>query len=151
MEMATGSLEEQRLARLQRELEIREREEQAARRELLRLTERLAGQTRELARTRRLEQTVAALTLALRETGGDIERALDSRAWRWGHLVTRTLSRIARRPVRTEGALAAALARIERAQSATHIDLSQGASAPAGRTGSRSRPAPEPLSPSRQR
>ena len=51
----------------------------------MRLTERLAQQTRELARTRRLEQTVSALSVALRQTGGDVERALDSRAWRLGH------------------------------------------------------------------
>ncbi len=132
---------------LERELKIGDREEQAARREAMRLTERLAGQTRELARTRRLEQTVSALSVALRQTSADIERALDSRAWRWGHRITRTLSRLARRPVRTEGALAAALARIERVQSATHIDLSSGSAADAARGGSLSHAAVETLSP----
>src|SRR5271157_1313456 len=147
--MVTGSLEEQTVARLERELEIRDREEHAARREMMRLTERLAQQTRELARTRRLEQTVSALSVALRQTGADIERALDSRAWRLGHSITRTLSRIARRPVRTEGALVAALARIERVQSVAQIDAPQRA---AGRTGpatQRARPSTAPWSPTR--
>src|SRR5208283_1658039 len=145
--MVTGSLEEQRVARLERELEIRDREEHAARREMMRLTERLAQQTRELARTRRLEQTVSALSVALRQTGADIERALDSRAWRLGHSITRTLSRIARRPVRTEGALVAALARIERVQEATHIDLLPRAPDASGRSGSGSPPTSAPLAP----
>ena len=87
---------------------------------MTRLTERLARQPRELEaavmRARRLEQRVSALSVALSQTRGDIERALGSRAWRLGHLTTRTLSRIAGRTVRTEGALAAALARIERVQ-----------------------------------
>src|SRR5208283_871183 len=148
--MVTGSLEEQRVARLERELEIRDREEHAARREMMRLTERLAQQTRELARTRRLEQTVSALSVALRQTSGDIERALDSRAWRLGHFITRSLSRIARRPVRTEGALAAALARIERVQRATHIDLSPSPSPAGGRRGPASQTAVAPLPPVRR-
>ncbi len=108
------------LSQLERELKIRDRDEQAARREVTRLTERLARQPRELeeavARARRLEQTVSALSVVLRQTRGDIERALGSHAWRLGHLATRTLSRIAGRTVRTEGALVAALARIERVQ-----------------------------------
>jgi O-antigen biosynthesis protein len=73
-------------------------------------------------RTRGLEQSVSALSVGLRQTRDDIERAARSRAWRLGHLVTRTLSRIARRPVRTQGALAAALARIDRVQSAVRIE-----------------------------
>jgi spore maturation protein CgeB/GT2 family glycosyltransferase len=79
------------------------------------------------ARTRRLEQSVSALSVGLRQTRGDIERAIRSRAWRLGHLVTRTLSRIARRPMRTQGALAAALARIDRVQSAARPELAAGA------------------------
>jgi GT2 family glycosyltransferase/spore maturation protein CgeB len=125
------------VAGLQRELKIRDRDEQAARREMLRLTERLASQTRERdefrdraerasRKARRLEQTVSVLSVALRQTKGDVERALGSRAWRIGHFTTRTLSRIAGRQVRTEGALVAALARIERAQSAAHIDIPTG-------------------------
>jgi len=105
---------------LERQLGIRDRDEQAARREMRRLTERLARQTGELqdalARARGLEQTVSAMSVALRQTRGDIERALASHAWRLGHFTTRTLSRIAGRTVRTEGALVAALARIERVQ-----------------------------------
>ena len=87
---------------------------------MTRLTERIARQPGELeaaiARARRLEQTVSSMSVALRQIRGDIERALGSRAWRLGHFTTRSLSRLARRPVRTEGALVAALARIERVQ-----------------------------------
>ena len=70
------------------------------------------------ARSRQLEQSVSALSVGLRQTREDIERAAASRAWRLGHRVTRTLARLARRPVRTEGALVAALARIDRVQGA---------------------------------
>jgi GT2 family glycosyltransferase len=70
------------------------------------------------ARVRELEQTISALSVGLRQTRDDIERAAGSRAWRFGHFFTRTLSRLARRPVRTQGALVAALARIDRVQSA---------------------------------
>ncbi|HEY7951637.1 MAG TPA: glycosyltransferase [Solirubrobacteraceae bacterium] len=87
------------------------------------------------ARIRHLEQTVSALSVGLRQTREDIERAAHSRAWRLGHLVTRTLSRLARRPLRTQGALAAALARIDRVQSAVHASL------PAGKAGDGSLPA----------
>jgi spore maturation protein CgeB/GT2 family glycosyltransferase len=72
------------------------------------------------ARARQLEQTVSALSVGLRQTRNDIERAASSRAWRLGHLLTRTLSRLARRPLRTQGALVAALARIDRIQGAVH-------------------------------
>jgi GT2 family glycosyltransferase len=72
------------------------------------------------ARVRQLEQTVSALSVGLRQTRDDIERAASSRAWRFGHLFTRTLSRLARRPLRTQGALVAALARIDRVQGAVH-------------------------------
>jgi len=120
-------------ARLRRELTISEMEQQAARREVGRLSERLAQQEvaaraaeRELAkhlvRSRRLEQSVSVLSLALRQVRGDVDRALHSRAWRLGHSVTLALSRLARRPVRTEGALVAALGRIDRAQRATQAD-----------------------------
>ncbi len=114
---------DRRVSQLERQLKISNRDEQAARREMTRLTEQLARQTGELKdavmRARNLEQTVSALSVALRQTRGDIERALGSHAWRLGHFTTRTLSRIAGRTVRTEGALAAALARIERVQPST--------------------------------
>jgi GT2 family glycosyltransferase/spore maturation protein CgeB len=86
------------------------------------------------ARARRLEQIVSAQAVALRQTRDDIERAERSRAWRLGHLVSRTLSRLARRPVRTRGALLTALARIERVQSAVH-ELPSGHELPPGREG----------------
>jgi O-antigen biosynthesis protein len=82
------------------------------------------------ARARRLELSVSALSVGLRQTRDDIERAARSRAWRLGHLITRTLSRIARRPPRTQGALAAALARIDRAQSAVRAEPLPGVSTP---------------------
>jgi Glycosyl transferase family 2 len=143
--------EDPRIARLERELKIRDREEQAARREVTRLTEQIARQPGELeaavARARKLEQTVSVLSVALRRTGADVERALNSRAWRLGHLITRTLSRLAGRPTRTEGALVAALARIDRAQRAVHIDPGPGSPGRAGPPASVS----EPWSPERER
>jgi O-antigen biosynthesis protein len=133
----TDDERDRRRAPLQRELGIRDREEQAARREVTRLTEQLARESRELralrSRTRALEQTVSALSVALGQTRDDVERALGSRAWRLGHFVTRSLSRIARRPTRTEGALVAALARIERVQRAGHIERSRGTGGRRGR------------------
>jgi O-antigen biosynthesis protein len=75
-------------------------------------------------RIRHLEQTVSAQSVALRQTRDDIERAAHSRAWRLGHFVTRTLSRLARRPARTQGALVAALARIDRVHGAVHAPAS---------------------------
>jgi GT2 family glycosyltransferase/spore maturation protein CgeB len=114
-------------------LDRAEGELQASRRRL-QDTERASARAaaEHAARSRKLEQTVSALSVGLRQTGADIERAAGSRAWRLGHFVTRTLARIARRPVRTEGALVAALARIERVQSATHLGSSSVPSDPAG-------------------
>ncbi len=84
------------------------------------------------ARARRLEQSVSALSVGLRQTRADIERAARSRAWRLGHFLTRTGSRIARRPMRTQGALVAALARIERVQSSARPELALEASVGVG-------------------
>ncbi len=91
--------------------------------------ERARERAEHSARARRLEQSVSALSVGLHQTRDDVERAARSRAWRLGHLVTRTLSRIARRPIRTEGALVAALARIERVQSAVRAESAPGACA----------------------
>ncbi|HTD58204.1 MAG TPA: glycosyltransferase, partial [Solirubrobacteraceae bacterium] len=71
------------------------------------------------ARVRRQQQTVSALAVGLGRVRDDIERASSSRAWRYGHGMTRVLARIAGRRRRTKGALAAALARIERIESET--------------------------------
>ena len=107
LERAAGGLEraESELGALRRQLEASER-----------------GRAREAseygARVRQLEQSVSALSVGLRQTREDVERAAASRAWRLGHRVTRTLARLARRPARTEGALVAALARIDRVQGA---------------------------------
>jgi GT2 family glycosyltransferase/spore maturation protein CgeB/predicted nucleic acid-binding Zn-ribbon protein len=79
---------------------------------------RSRAQAEHAKRVRWLEQEVSALTVGLRHVKDDIERAAVSRAWRLGHATTRALSRLARRPLRTQGALAAALAHIERVQGA---------------------------------
>jgi O-antigen biosynthesis protein len=123
---------EESVERLGGELERAESQLGASRRELD-ASER--ARVREVAehsmRARRLEQEVSALSVGLRHTREDIERAARSRAWRLGHLITRTLSRLARRPVRTQGALVAALARIERVQGAVYELPPPAASAPA--------------------
>ena len=85
--MANDELEdaESRLSALRRQLEAFERAR--------------ARETAEYsARNRQLEQSVSALSVGLRQTREDIERAAASRAWRLGHRVTRTLARLARRP-----------------------------------------------------
>jgi GT2 family glycosyltransferase/spore maturation protein CgeB len=94
------------LARLRRALESSERQHQ-----------RSAGE--HAARSRGLQQTISALSVGLGHVREDIERAQISRAWRYGHSVSRALARLVGRRRRTQGALAAALARIERVQSAT--------------------------------
>jgi GT2 family glycosyltransferase/spore maturation protein CgeB len=71
------------------------------------------------ARNRRLQQTVSVLSVGLSHVRDDVERAQSSRAWRFGHGVSRVLARLTGRRRATQGALAAALARIERVQSAT--------------------------------
>jgi spore maturation protein CgeB/GT2 family glycosyltransferase len=93
--------------------------------------ERARERAEHSTRARGLEQSVSTLSVALRQTRDDIERAARSRAWRLGHLVTRTLSRIARRPVRTQGALVAALARIDRVQGAVRAESANDLGPPA--------------------
>jgi O-antigen biosynthesis protein len=70
-------------------------------------------------RLREFEQTISALNSTLGAVKRDLERAENSRAWRWGHAVTTAMARVARRPVRTKGALVAAMARIERLELAS--------------------------------
>jgi len=82
-----------------------------------RLRRRSTGEYAE--EVRRLQQTVSALAVGLDHVRDDIERAAASRAWRYGHGLTRLLARLARRRRRTQGALAAALARIERVERET--------------------------------
>jgi SAM-dependent methyltransferase len=62
---------------------------------------------------RELEQLVSILAGTLALTRRDIDRAAESRAWRWGHGVSRALRRATFRQNQTEGALARALARLE--------------------------------------
>jgi O-antigen biosynthesis protein len=71
------------------------------------------------AQLRLQQQTGSALAVAMARVREDIERASSSRAWRYGHGLTRMLARIAGRRRRTQGALATALARIARVESET--------------------------------
>jgi spore maturation protein CgeB/GT2 family glycosyltransferase len=125
------------IARLRGEAQRAERELQAARGQLESSEQGRARERAEhAARARQLEQTVATLSVALRETREDIDRAARSRAWRLGHWVMRTLSRLARRPIRTQGALAAALARIDWVQRVTRAepDTSEASGSASGTT-----------------
>ncbi len=81
------------------------------------------------ARMRELEQLVSTLAGGLAQTKEDIDRAADSRAWRWGHGASRALRRLALRRNVTEGALARSLKRIEQIQQA-NLALRQSASTP---------------------
>lgn len=122
-----GALEEARLAasEARAELERARSELGATRGELQAVNQRLTQATSEYpARIRELEQTASALTVGLRQIQGDIARASSSRAWRYGHFVTRMLRRLAMRPIRTQGALARALSRIERIEASTTGRLS---------------------------
>ena len=130
---AERSAQDSLLQQLRGELDRAEDERQAARAQLeSALRERARERAEHSARARRLEQNVSALSVGLSQTRGDIERAAGSRAWRLGHLITRTLARIARRPTRTRGALVAALARIDRVQSAVRLESAPSALGAAG-------------------
>jgi GT2 family glycosyltransferase/spore maturation protein CgeB len=72
------------------------------------------------ARVRELEQLVSVLAGGLAQVQEDINRAADSRAWRWGHGATKALRRLALRRNVTDGALTRSLKRIEQIQEATH-------------------------------
>lgn len=70
----------------------------------------------ELARERGRAKALASENLALRagiaQLKGDLDRIAASRAWRWGHAITRLLGRLGGRRYRTEGAVRAASDRI---------------------------------------
>jgi GT2 family glycosyltransferase/spore maturation protein CgeB len=68
------------------------------------------------AQVRSQQQTISALSVGLSQVRDDVERAAASRTWRYGHSLARVLARLARRHRRTQGALAAALARIGRVE-----------------------------------
>jgi GT2 family glycosyltransferase/spore maturation protein CgeB len=70
-------------------------------------------------RVRELEQLVSTLALGLAGTKADVERAADSRAWRWGHGMTKALRALTGRRRVTKGALARALQRIEQIEAST--------------------------------
>ena len=53
-----------------------------------------------------------AVALQLDELRADVERIGASRSWRWGHASARLATRLLRRPLKTQGAVARTLARI---------------------------------------
>jgi GT2 family glycosyltransferase/spore maturation protein CgeB len=71
------------------------------------------------SRVRELDQTVSALLVGLQATRRDIERAESSKAWQWGHGVTKLARRLTRRRMRTDGALKVALNRLEQIETLT--------------------------------
>jgi O-antigen biosynthesis protein len=132
------------LAERESELECEQRSAEQLTGELEHLQTEMAGARKQLedadrlrqrsvaeyaAQVRRQQQTVSALTVCLGRVRGDIERASSSRAWRYGHGITSLLARLAGRRRRTQGALAAALARIVRIESETR-GLSEGGGDP---------------------
>jgi len=115
-----------RIAELERSLAGAQAERDAALRDVDRVAGAAAVAVREeqiaaeyRARVRELEQLVSVLSVVLGETRADIERAAASRAWRYGHKLMRAIARLAFRPDKTEGALARALARLDRVAAAT--------------------------------
>jgi GT2 family glycosyltransferase/spore maturation protein CgeB len=72
-------------------------------------------------RVRELEQLNSTLFSTMAEVKRDVERTSASRAWRWGHFVTTLGWRLRRRPVKTAGALAAAIARMERLEASGRV------------------------------
>ena len=65
------------------------------------------------SRIRELDQLVSTLSVTLASTRSDIARAEASRAWRLGHGAMRLANQLRMRPNRTQGALQAALRRID--------------------------------------
>lgn len=68
------------------------------------------------SRSQDLERHVATLSAVLDATRADVERAAASRAWRYGHRLARIASRMMLRKHRTDGALRAALERLDQVQ-----------------------------------
>jgi GT2 family glycosyltransferase/spore maturation protein CgeB len=91
-------------------------------------------------RIRELQQLASILAVGLAQTKTDIDRAAGSRAWRWGHGVTKAMRRLTLRRKVTEGALARALKRIEQIEAS--IPALSAAPAPAPL------PAPQAAAPS---
>jgi GT2 family glycosyltransferase len=123
-ELAAGAVEFERQRRskerLDGELEHLQAELTATRKQLDgadRLRQRSVAEYS--AQLRRQQQEVSVLAVGLKQVRDDVERASRSRAWRYGHALTRLLTRLAGRRTRTQGALATALARIERIESET--------------------------------
>ena len=94
--LAQATVSQERL----RELEQRQRQLVAAQR----------------ARVRELEQVQSMLSVTLSEIRRDVDRAAASRAWRWGHFLSTFAWRLRGRQIRTQGALATVIARIDRVQ-----------------------------------
>jgi GT2 family glycosyltransferase/glycosyltransferase involved in cell wall biosynthesis len=66
------------------------------------------------ARIRELERTLTSLTSGIAQIEQDVERIAASRAWRWGHAVSRLGRRLLRRPALTAGGPQRVLERIGR-------------------------------------
>lgn len=119
-EQRRGGLDDRR-ADLESELAMLRRSESAMRSELERVRRELAAAGRDLARARDLarerrresEQALATAIVGLRSVRGDIERLGASTAWRLGHGAARAADRLRRRRRVTDGAVVAALARID--------------------------------------
>jgi GT2 family glycosyltransferase/spore maturation protein CgeB len=126
LEAEVRDLREQ-LSERQRADEASECELEIAQGELARVRKALENAERQQRRSagehalhaRGQQQHISALSVGLAQVREDIERAEASRAWRYGHRLTRLLRRFARRRSRTQGALAAARARIDYVQSST--------------------------------
>jgi GT2 family glycosyltransferase/spore maturation protein CgeB len=70
------------------------------------------------ARTREHQQLVGELGLRISDVRADVERISTSRAWRWGHRITRALRLLTFRKPRTEGAVTRAMKRLDEASMA---------------------------------
>jgi hypothetical protein len=77
------------------------------------VAERARVEARLRAEGRRREDLASQMELALGQVKGDLERLGRSRTWRWGHGLARLARRLTFRREITEGAVAAALQRIE--------------------------------------
>lgn len=76
-------------------------------------SERIAAE-----RVERQVELIAALAKGIAAVRGDIERVAESRSWRLGHGVARSVDRLRKRPLITDGAVARALARLDTVQQA---------------------------------
>src|SRR5687767_7189486 len=93
-----------------------DREPAAAERAQLRL-ELLAARDQ----VRALTSEISTLRAGLASVRADLVRIGRSRSWRWGHGVAQAIARVTRRRVLTEGAVSAALERLDRLEEALGV------------------------------